>query len=1567
MSHFSSVIIGNESLVIQCGEILLENGHDVRAVVTRNADVRAWAEGRDLTVVAAGPGLADRLAGQEFDWLLSIANLDIIPQAVLAMPKRGAVNFHDGPLPAYAGLNAPVWAALAGEAEHGISWHMIEGGVDEGDVIATARFPVSDADTALTLNTKCYAAAIDSFPTVVAELEKPDPARQAQDLSQRSYFARDDRPDAAARLDFTRPAADLARMIRALDHGDYWNPLSIAKFEAGGQVWLAHEAHVATGSSGAAPGAVLAADADLLSVATGAGDLVLTRITDCNGTPATPQNITRIGAILPALPAQTAATLTEALAPLAAKDPAWRKAMEAVVPLDLPLLQPADGPHQPIARPVALPEGLSPDKACAAFALLGARLSGAGRVDLALHAPVPQGPAAAYIADWLPLRAEQSDSFSAMAAALTAAMEEARARGPFAADLIARLPGAEPPALPALGLSEDPEAGLVAQTALTFAIGSGAAMLFADKSRISDAALDLYAARLTHLLAHLGDSDDPAALPILPDAERQQVVVDWNATDKPYDAGLCVHQAFEAQAARSPQAEALAFEGKSLSYAELDAAANRMAHQLVAMGVKPGSIVGLHLPRSAELVIAAFAIMKAGGAYLPMDPAYPAERTALYIEDSRAAVIVTNAELAATLPQSAAQILDIATDMSAQPETAPDSRVTGADLAYMIYTSGSTGRPKGVMVEHRNVANFFAGMDDRIDHKPGGVWLAVTSLSFDISVLEIFWTLARGFKLVLSGDESRALVAGDAPSGAGLGGMEFSLYYWGNDDGVGRDKYRSLLEGAKFADENGFCAVWTPERHFHAFGGPYPNPSVTGAAVAGLTKNIGVRAGSCVAPLHHTARIAEEWAVIDNLTNGRAGLAIASGWQPDDFVLRPENTPPENKPAMFRQIADLRKLWAGEPVEFPRKDGQMHAVITQPRPISKTPDLWVTTAGNPETWKEAGRNGCHVLTHLLGQSVEEVGEKIKLYHEALREAGHDPARFKVTLMLHSFLADTRDEAREIAREPMKDYLRSAAGLIKQYAWAFPAFKKPKGVDNAFQLDLGSLTEEELEGILDFAFERYFNDSGLFGTVEDALARVAQVKSFGVTEIACLIDYGIDVDTILTGLKPLAEVVRIANEGAGPAEDDYSIAAQIVRHGVTHMQCTPSMARMLVMNEEASDALAHVKHLMVGGEALPGALVGELGGLTRAHIENMYGPTETTIWSTTQTAAAGAGVVGIGTPIANTQVYVLDDALQPLPIGVAGELFIGGDGVTRGYWERPDLTADRFIPDPFSDREGARLYRTGDLMRWRMDGTLDFLGRTDFQVKLRGYRIELGEIESVIDTLDGIRQSVVVAREDQPGVQQLVAYLLTDNPVEEAKLKSALADHLPAHMIPARFVAIDAFPLTPNKKVDRKALPAPKAPTRAAAPRPTPQPATAPAANGATPSTGEGRSTEEITAEIAAVWGATLGVGDISARDNFFDLGGHSLLAVQAHREIRTRLGVTKLSITDIFRFPVLGDLAEAVQGKLGGGAAPARPATPAAQTSSGPTGSATPATGNARADAMARRREMRARRSRQPE
>jgi len=1507
MTALRAILIGHESLAIQCGSMWLEAGHLLDTVVTRNPDVARWAQGAGIAVQAPGPDLASRLAST--DWLLSIANLDIIPAQVLTLAAQGAVNFHDGPLPRYAGLNAPVWAIANREAQHGITWHLISGSVDEGDIIAQRMFEVAPHDTALSLNTKCYAAAIESFGAVIAALVAGVPDRQPQDLTRRSYYPRDRRPEAAGRLDFSQNAGALLALVRALDHGEYWNPLTCAKIAIGGRVLLVGAAKMAEGSV-AAPGTVLAVSSDSIAVATGSEPITLTRLRDTTGGTVDLATVLRLGDVLD--PLTDAAQLTEALARTLQAEAHWRKRLASLAPAMLPTM--GDGA---VPVPVDVPAHTAPQTLFTAMAALVARMGEGGPVDLCWANAATDHGAPGYVSGWVPVRFDDASDF-------TDEMARAQRLGGFAADLPARMPGNAGLTLPQVGLSD--QAGLIPGTILTLSVSEGQVALHPDPARLSPQALSLIAARLAHIVAQMNAGVSPVNLNILPETERAMILQDWNATSAPYDRDTCVHEQFEAQARRTPHAAALHFEGETLTYAVLNASANRVAHVLRAMGVAPGALVGLHVRRSAAMLIGALAIQKAGAAYVPLDPAYPADRVALYIEDSGAAVILTLADMVAGLPPHQAQVLCLDTDprIAAAPETNPESGVSPSDLAYLIYTSGSTGRPKGVMVEHRNVSNFFTGMDARIAHDRPGVWLAVTSLSFDISVLELFWTLARGFAVVISGDENRALVSSGRVNTTGRG-MEFSLFYWGNDDGIGRDKYKLLLEGAQFADNHGFVAVWTPERHFHAFGGPYPNPSVTGAAVAAVTHNLAVRAGSCVAPLHHTARIAEEWAVIDNLTNGRAGLAIASGWQPDDFVLRPENTPPQNKAAMFTAIDQLRRLWAGEKVDFPAASGAMFPVLTQPRPVSKTLPIWVTTAGNPDTWREAGAIGANVLTHLLGQSVAEVAGKITIYHDALRAAGHDPADHKVTLMLHSYVAQTRDAAREIAREPMKDYLRAAAGLIKQYAWAFPAFKKPAGVENPMQIDLGSLAPEEMEGILDFAFQRYFEESGLFGTVDECLDRIEDLKRIGVDEVACLIDYGIPVQQVLDGLTPLAEVLRRSNIASDVAEDDYSIAAQIIRHGVTHLQCTPSMARMLVTNDEARTALGRVKHLLIGGEVMPGALVAQLQAASGAGIENMYGPTETTIWSTTRTASADVGTVGIGKPIANTQVYVLDDALAPVPVGVSGELFIGGDGVARGYWQRPDLTAERFLPNPFA---AGRIYRTGDLVRWTPDGSLDFLGRADHQVKLRGYRIELGEVEAALEAQHGVTQAVVMAREDVPGLVQLIGYVTGS--ADETALRAALLALLPEHMIPARIVQIDGFPLTPNKKVDRKALPAPAA--RIMAPV-----VVTPVDAGSS----EGR--------IAAIWSRILGVQGISGRDNFFDLGGHSLLAVQAHREIRDALGATHLGITDIFRFPTLAALAA----KVDEGKAPAAPiAMPEDNTDRAAV----------RSDAMARRRDMRARR-----
>jgi len=1522
---FSAVLMGDESLTIACGDMVRAGGHAIAAVVTRDAAVAAWATGHGVPVLE---GPRDLLGAAPFDWLLSIANLRMIPADVLALPRKGAVNFHDGPLPLYAGLNTPAWAIINGEKTHGVSWHMIEGGVDEGDLLAQKMVQIAADETAFSLNSKCYAAGMESFGTVLTQLEADAPDRVAQDLNMRSYFARDQRPAGGGILDFSQPAQVLSGLVRGLDFGGYFNPLTTPKVALAGQTFAIKSLEIGPASTAEA-GTCVAVSGDALTVATQTNDVILTGVTDLHGLAVDVSDWVHAKD-------QLAAPLAEAPDPRS--EAQWRGLLR-LDPLPMPLAASAQGDAQ--RQSIALnANGLSPQDQAVATALVLLRGSGLVQGTLALldAAPAPLS------AGWVPLGVRQGETAGDLGAVqqdITAQLSRFDGGARMAADLLLRDPDLMQNR-PQIALSFDaaPEHG----HGVTLCLTPSDAVLHYDVARMAPQAAGILAARLNAAFKAYPTARSCDEVWALPQSEEQLVRDIWNDTARPYERAP-IPAAFEAQVAKTPDATALVFETETLSYAQLNARANRLAHVLRARGAAPGTPIGLYTSRGVDLLVGALGILKAGGAYVPLDPAYPADRIAHYISDSAAPLIVTQSSLVDSLPAHAAQVIAIDADpaLGAASDSNPDARATADDLAYLIYTSGSTGTPKGVMVSHGNVANFFAGMDDRIDVEQGAVWLAVTSLSFDISVLELFWTLARGFKLVLAGDESRTLVS-NGPLVTSDKPIDFNLFYWGNDDGVGPKKYELLLEGAKFADAHGFNAVWTPERHFHAFGGPYPNPSVTGAAVAAVTQNIGIRAGSCVAPLHHPARIAEEWAVIDNLTNGRAGLAIASGWQPDDFVLRPENTPPENKPAMYRAIDQLRKLWAGEAVAFPTQDGTPHEVVTQPRPVSTNLPVWVTTAGNPQTWKEAGEIGANVLTHLLGQSVDEVADKIKIYHKALRGAGHDPADFTVTVMLHTYLARTRAEAEEVARQPMKDYLQSAAGLIKQYAWAFPAFKKPEGATTPFEIDLEGLDADEMDAILEFAFQRYFNDSGMFGTVADGVARTEQLKAIGVDEVACLIDYGIAPDVVLEGLRPLAEVLRIANSGGDLAQDDFSLAAQMVRHKVTHLQCTPSMAQMLVMNDEARSALAGVEHIMVGGEALPGALAQALTSASAATVQNMYGPTETTIWSTTQMVQDGRHATApIGTPIANTQVFILDAKKDMQPIGVAGELWIGGDGVTQGYWQREALTAERFVDHPFG---AGKLYNTGDLAAWDANGILHFSGRADAQVKIRGHRIELGEIEARLSAIDGVTQAVVIAR-DTPAGTQLVGYVTAKNPLDEAAAKATLAEDLPAIMIPAAIVTLPAMPLTPNKKIDRKALPAPQPRSEQRARDVVVQ---------------DGAETGDTQALIAEIWTGLLGVHDITAEDNFFALGGHSLLAVQAHRDIKAALGDASLSITDIFRFPTLAGLAAHVD-KVGNGGTMPRKAKKKKAIVASQAQAQAPTLSQSAADLMAKRRAMRARRA----
>ena len=985
-----------------------------------------------------------------------------------------------------------------------------------------------------------------------------------------------------------------------------------------------------------------------------------------------------------------------------------------------------------------------------------------------------------------------------------------------------------------------------------------------------------------------------SALPVLTE-EESRLLAEWNDTARDYPR-TCIHHVIEAQCERTPEAIAIAFRDEELTYRQLNGRANQLARLLQRLGVGTDTPVGVYMDRCSNMVVGLLGILKAGGYYLPLDPTYPPDRISFMLEDAQVRLLVTQSHLRSQLPPLNVPVVDIELSelLSSESEENVASGAGPEDLAYVIYTSGSTGKPKGVLISHRNVVNFFSGMDERIPGERPGVWLSVTSLSFDISVLELFWTLARGFKVVLHRDDLRS-----GRTAAVESRIEFSLLYFASDESApdSGDKYGLLREGARFADENGFLAVWTPERHFHKFGGLYPNPAVASAAVAAITKRVGIRAGSCVLPLHNPVRVAEDWALVDNLSGGRIGISFASGWHENDFVLKPENFE-DRREIMARDIEVVRRLWRGEVVSQPGPNGKAVAVRTLPRPVQPELPVWITAAGSPETFRFAGEHGFSLLTHLLGQTIEEVAEKLIIYREAWTASGH-PGTGHVTLMLHTFVGEDVEDVRETVRGPMTEYLRSSVGLIKQSMHSFPALRRradstaPHRMD---ERDLGNLSEEDTRAILAFAFDRYFETSGLFGTPDTCVAMVDKLKQVGVDEIACLIDFGVPSPQVLEHLTHLNELKRRCT--ASSASADRSIAAEIRRHSVTHLQCTPSLATMLLASPESRDSLKDIRVLLVGGEALPVHVANQLLDLVReGTVINMYGPTETTIWSATHRLDGVDGTVPIGRPIANTQMYVLDSALRPTPLGVPGELYIGGDGVARGYLERPGLTSDRFLADPFRNAPDALLYRTGDVARFRSDGALEFLGRVDHQVKIRGHRIELGEIEVTLGTHPAVRSAVVVAREDRPGDQRVVAYIVPRPSARtvEAELREHLKKHLPEFMLPSHFVLLPEFPLTPNQKVDRKALPPPD------------QVQAASESDHAPPQ-------GAVEERIARTWQDLLGVRHVGRNDNFFDLGGHSLLAVQLHRRLRDQFHC-EIMIEDVFRFPSVRLLAE----RIGGG------------------------------------------------
>jgi len=336
--------------------------------------------------------------------------------------------------------------------------------------------------------------------------------------------------------------------------------------------------------------------------------------------------------------------------------------------------------------------------------------------------------------------------------------------------------------------------------------------------------------------------------------------------------------------------------------------------------------------------------------------------------------------------------------------------------------------------------------------------------------------------------------------------LSFGLYFF-SDDGSkdSADKYHLVLESAKFADQNGFSAVWTPERHFQDFGGLYPNPSVLSAALAMITERVQIRAGSIALPLHHPVRVAEEWSVVDNLSNGRVAISFASGWHPDDFIFAPAIYE-DRKDVMFRHIELIQRLWDGETIMMPGVGGQEVAVRLLPKPLQRRLPIWITSAGSPETWIRAGEIGANILAALIGYSFEDLAERIRSYRDARARCGFDPQTGIVSIMVHTFVGPNNSAVKEQVRAPFTHYLHS---YFKQY-------------DNV-RVNTEEVTEADRDAIMIAAFEHYFETNTLMGTPAKCSGLIEQLLAAGVDEVACLVDFGVEANAVLGGLQYLNEL------------------------------------------------------------------------------------------------------------------------------------------------------------------------------------------------------------------------------------------------------------------------------------------------------------------------------------------------------------------------------------------------------------------------------------------------------------
>ena len=788
-------LIGEGSLPIQCGEILLKENFQLVAVVAEKDDaLSGWARKQGLAVLPLETDLAGHLGGRSFDYLFSVNNARVLPEGLLALAAVDAINYHDALLPRYAGLHAPSWAIFHGEKQHGVTWHRMVKKVDAGDILKQRVVSVARDDTALSLSQRCMEAAIESFAELVKELASGTAVASRQDLTQRTYFSQSQRPAMAGLVAWNQPAAEIEALFRALDFGPFLNPLALPKIILGRTLLVATKAEGAQLTTDAVPGTVLEVDDAALIVSTSTLPLRISGLMTLSGKPLSTRECAEAfglqpGYPLPELDASTRAMLRELNAVAARHELFWVKRLETLQSLPLPILnQPTmardtgDCAHHSWLVPEEVREWLRSSAnswtqgefLLAAFGAYLARTNERDEFDIGFSNGDAGGQPELALELFAPCRpfrftVDLSRGIDALLTRTRAEMDRITHSGWFARDLIPRHPQLrQRPELaagyrPTLTFSLVGNAIPIRQSAspgVTFLIpeqGDEGGVLF-DPARYDEASVQRLLDQYGHFLCSVAGHPEVALAraDLLPEKERQTLLVEWNQIPSELSPDRCIHWLIEEQAARVPDATAIVFDRVTLTYQELNQRANQVAQLLLARQVGPDTLVGLWVERSPAMIIGLLAILKAGGAYLPLDPAYPIDRVGLILADAQPRVLLTIPRLAAKLPTHEIQVIDLhsvsVSDAGGSAHN-PTTAVTPANLAYVIYTSGSTGQPNGVLIEHRSLSRYTLAAIRKFGLTTKDRVLQFASLAFDASAEEIFFALAAGATLTLRTDE----------------------------------------------------------------------------------------------------------------------------------------------------------------------------------------------------------------------------------------------------------------------------------------------------------------------------------------------------------------------------------------------------------------------------------------------------------------------------------------------------------------------------------------------------------------------------------------------------------------------------------------------------------------------------------------------------------------------------------------------------------------------------------------------------------------------------------------------